>query len=77
MTIEMRCNVTFCHVMPLKLTLASDDATDIGVSDVMQLHWCQHLVMWTAASMAPLHFLGQGDHNEVQHDFSWSCELII
>ena len=58
--------------------LRSHDATAISIHitwyhwhwccHVILLHWCQHHVMWTALSMAPLHYLGQENQNEVQHD---------
>ena len=35
---------------------------------VMPLYWCQCHGMWTALSIALLHFLGQDDKNEVHHD---------
>ena len=38
---------------------------------VMKCHWCQcyHHTMLMASSMKPLHFPGQDNQNEVQHDF--------
>ena len=36
---------------------------------MMPLYWCQHHVMWTTSSIAPLHSLHQKDQNEVEHDF--------
>ena len=39
----------------------------------MPLHSYQYHVMCKESTMAPLHFLGQGDENETQHDY-WSCD---
>ena len=36
---------------------------------VMWHHWLQHHIMSTTLSIAPFHFLDQGNSNEVQHIF--------
>ena len=58
----------FVHMTQLQLPLASHDATCVGVK---WWHWdkCQSYMMLTTSEIASLHFLGQGDRSEVQHDF--------
>ena len=42
----------------------------------MWCHWCQCYVMLIALLMALLHFLGQDEQNEVQHDFLGHFPLL-